>query len=81
MIRRSLGQDGLHPVLRILDVLFDERDREDLLLLVGAFPGRRSHTAVKEGRVLFKDGRFEAGLFVLAADVEVLFEVVDGGGA
>jgi hypothetical protein len=36
---------------------------------------------VKEGRVLFKDGRFEAGLFVLAADVEVLFEVVDGGGA
>lgn len=79
MIRCTFGQHRLDPILGVLNVLLDERNGEDFFLLVGAATGGGGDTAVEESRVLFKDGRFGSRLFVVATNVEMLFEVVDGG--
>jgi len=59
VVGRALREDGQDPVLGVLDVLFNERDREDLLLLIGAPARRGRDAAVEEGVVLLEDGRLE----------------------
>ena len=69
----------MNSVLGVLDVLLDERDREDLLLLVGSSSRGGSDSAVKESGELLEDGGFETRLLEISSDVEMLLEVVLSG--
>ncbi len=65
-------------ILRILDVLLDERDREYLFPLVGASAGRGGHASV-EKRIEFLENRRlgRSGFRFFTADVEMLYQVLD----
>ncbi len=72
----------MYPHLGVLDVLFHKSDREHLFALGRLAARRGDYAAVQERVELFKHGRLgRARLLLVAADVEVLDEVLHGGGA
>lgn len=86
MVRRGLGKRRLASVLGVLDVLLDERDREDLppggFLAIGRVIARDA--GVQERVKLFKHGGLVPGrrfLGRVATDRQVLLEAVDCGRA
>ena len=78
-IGSSLGEDGLDSVLGVLDVLLDERDREDLLFLVGSSSRGGGDSSVKKSGELLEDGGFQTRFLEVSSDVEMLLEVVLSG--
>lgn len=80
-IGRRLREARKDAVLGVLNVLFDECNRKNLLLLVGSSAGCCGDSAVKKRRELLKNGRLLARLLDVPANVEVLLEAVLRRGA
>ena len=70
VVRRSLCQDRVNPVLGVLNVLYHKRDRQDLLLLARRSARRRRHPTVQERVEFLKDGGFErSGVLLVPTDI------------
>lgn len=54
----TLGQNGMNPALRILDIFLHKGDTQNLFLLVGTSTGSGRHTRMEKRVELLKDGSF-----------------------
>lgn len=70
VVRRSLCQDRVNPVLGVLNVLFHKSDRQDLLLLARRSARGRRHPTVQERVEFLEDGGFErSGVLFVSTDI------------